>query len=214
MLAQAFVSTEGVELVRSARSVRAAGGAVDWREATGKRARRVLRQWKADLAVVGLVKQPGMALSLWFVPAAGGEGTLRRGDRPYSLVNATLGPDFHDDLRVELTAVALKELALLARTETRRQILELGIGEAVEKLAFRADSFAALEPNVRRGWPATRPGRCACCLGRKRRRHRTTRTGRGGVSGGPQGLCPGSRAVGLGYHAEQPGQRPSRSRGT
>ena len=52
----------------------------------------MLEESDADLAVVGLVKEPGESLSLWFVPRLG-EGTLTRGDEPYELAQATLGPD-------------------------------------------------------------------------------------------------------------------------
>ena len=54
------------------------GAADDWREAMQQEARSVLENWNADLAVVGVVKQSGEALSLWFVPRSG-EGTLSRG---------------------------------------------------------------------------------------------------------------------------------------
>ena len=70
----------------------ASGAAGDWREATRQEARSVLEESDADLAVVGLVKEPGESLSLWFVPRLG-EGTLTRGDEPYEPAQATLGPD-------------------------------------------------------------------------------------------------------------------------
>ena len=78
-----------------------------------KDARSVLEKRAADLAVVGLVKEDGQALSLWFVPRSGA-GSLTRGDEPYELQNATLGPDFHDDFRAELTAAALQPVAKVA----------------------------------------------------------------------------------------------------
>ena len=91
--------------ILAARIVTASGAADDWREVMQREARSVLEGWDADLAVVGLVKQPGEALGVWFVPRSG-EGTLTRGDEPYELDNATLGPDFRDDFHAELTAVA------------------------------------------------------------------------------------------------------------
>ena len=97
-VAQAFTSVEGIALEHSAQIVAASGAADGWREAMQNEARSVLNEWNADLAVVGLVKRPGEALSLWFVPRSG-EGSLGRGDEPYELENATLGPDFHDDFR-------------------------------------------------------------------------------------------------------------------
>ena len=126
LVAQAFTSIEGVELVRSSRVVTASGAADHWREAMRTEARVALQDWGADLAVVGLVKQSGEALSLWFVPAYGGEGSLGRGDRPYELDNATLGQDFRDDFRSELATVALVAVAPLARTEVRGRVLEHG----------------------------------------------------------------------------------------
>ena len=89
IVAQAFSSIQGISLVRSARIVTASGGADNWRPAMQSSARAVLTQWNADLAVVGVVKQPGEVLSLWFVPRTDG-GTLERGDQPYVPENATL----------------------------------------------------------------------------------------------------------------------------
>ena len=123
---EAFTSVEGVTLVRSARIVAASGAADDWREAMQKKARSVLQVRNADLAVVGLVKQSGQALGLWFVPRSG-EGTLSRGDQPYELDKATLGQDFHEDLGAELAAVALVAVAPLAEVETRGRVLEQGL---------------------------------------------------------------------------------------
>ena len=133
-VAQAFTNVEGITLVRSARVVKASGAADDWRPPMQRNARKVLERWQADLAVVGLVKKSGKALSLWFVPRAG-DGTLARGDQPYELAKATLGPDFHEDLRAQLTALALAAVAPLAKSETRGRVLKEGLTEATEKLA-------------------------------------------------------------------------------
>ena len=148
-VAQAFTSVEGIALVRSHRIVTASGAADEWREAMRTEARSELEEWNADLAVVGLVKQPGEALSLWFVPRSG-EGTLGRGDEPYELDQATLGPDFHEDLRAELAAAALVAVAPLAETEARGRVLERGLEDAAEKLATLLDSPTAIEPDERR----------------------------------------------------------------
>ena len=133
-VAEAFTGIEGIELVRSALVVSAPGAADDWRPAMRKGARAVLETWNADLAVVGSVKDPGKALSLWFVPREG-DGTLRRGDRPYELVNVRLQGDFHDHLRAQLTAEALRVAAPLAGTEMRGQVLEKGLNGVTEKIA-------------------------------------------------------------------------------
>ena len=132
-VAEAFTGTEGIELVRSARAVSAPGAADDWRPAMREGARAVLETWNADLAVVGLVRDPGKALSLWFVPREG-DGTLRRGDLPYELVNVRLQDDFHDDLRAQLTAVALRVAAPLAGTEMRGRVLAKGLNGVTEKI--------------------------------------------------------------------------------
>ena len=132
-VAQAFTNVEGITLVRSARVVKASGAADDWRPPMQRNARKVLERWQADLAVVGLVKESGKALSLWFVPRSG-DGTLARGDQPYELDKATLGPDFHEDLRAQLTALALTAVAPLAKSETRGRVLEARLREATDKL--------------------------------------------------------------------------------
>ena len=122
IVAQAFSSVQGILLVRSARIVKASGAADDWQPAMQKNARAVLKDSNADLAVVGVVKKSGEVLSLWFVPRLG-DGTLSRGDQPYKLEDVTLGKDFHDDLRAQLTALALASVAPLAETEMRGRVL-------------------------------------------------------------------------------------------
>ena len=131
MVAEAFTGTEGIELVLSARVVSASGAADDWRPAMRKGALAVLEMWNADLAVVGSVKDPGKALSLWFVPREG-DGTLTRENKPYESNKATLGPDFHNDFRTELASAALVAVAPLAEPETRGRVLEKGLRDATE----------------------------------------------------------------------------------
>ena len=63
---------------------------------------------------------------------------------------ATLGPDFHDDLRAELTAAALVAVAPFAETETRGRVLEKGLRDAAEKLATLLANPAAIELGERR----------------------------------------------------------------
>ena len=133
-VAEAFTSIDGIELIRSARVVSASGAADDWRPAMRKSTRAVLKTWNADVAVVGSVKDPGKALNLWFVPREG-NGTLRRGDLPYVLVHVTLPKDFHDDLRAQLTAEALRVAAPVAGTEMRGRVLEKGLNGVTDKIA-------------------------------------------------------------------------------
>ena len=68
---QAFQNVSGVELVRSALSIRASGAADDWQLAMREGTADMLEEWDADLAIVGLVKESRQALSLWFIPETG-----------------------------------------------------------------------------------------------------------------------------------------------
>ena len=133
-VARAFTGVDGIELVRSGRSVTALDAGDNWRSAMHRSALAVMEKWHADLAIVGLVKKSGESLSLWFVPCSG-EGTLNRGDLTYRLEDVTLGADFHDDLHSQLTATALVAVAPLANTEVRGQVLEKGLKDAAEKLS-------------------------------------------------------------------------------
>ena len=131
---EAFTGVESIELVRSARVVSALGAAYDWRPAMRKGTLAVLKTWNADLAVVGSVKDPGKALNLWFVPREG-DGTLHRADLPYELVNVRLQDDFHEDLRAQLTAEALRVAAPITGTEARGRVLEKGLNGVIKKIA-------------------------------------------------------------------------------
>ena len=138
-VAEAFASIEGIELVCSERVVSARGAADVWRPAIRNGALAVLQAWNADVAVVGSVKDPGKdpgnALNLWFVPREG-DDTLSRGYRkPYELVHVTLKDDFHDEIRAQLTAEALRAAAPIARTEIRGRVLEKGLSDVTEKIA-------------------------------------------------------------------------------
>ena len=163
-VAKAFTGIEGIELVRSARVVSAPGAADDWRPAIRKGALAVLQKWNADVAVVGSVKDPGKALNLWFVPREG-DGTLRRGDLPYELVHVTLQDDFHDDLRAQLTAEALRAAAPLAGTEMRSRVLETGLNGVTEKIAALLEGGAV--PFVRRATLQIALGNALAILGER-----------------------------------------------
>ena len=163
-VAEAFTGTEGIELVRSARVVSAPGAADDWRPAIRKGSLAVLQKWNADVAVVGSVKDPGKALNLWFVPREG-DGTLRRGDLPYELVHVTLQDDFHDDLRAQLTAEALRVAAPLAGTEMRSRVLETGLNSVTEKIAALLEGGAV--PLARRATLQIALGNTLATLGER-----------------------------------------------
>ena len=130
----AFSGVEGITLVVSDKDITAYGAADEWRPIMQRSALAVLEEWNADLAIVGTVKKPGEVLGLWFVPREG-DGTLSRADRPYILEEATLGADFHDDLRTQLTVMAWRAVVPLANTETRGHVLEKGLQTAAEKLS-------------------------------------------------------------------------------
>ena len=137
-VAQAFTGLDGITLARSARIVAASGAGDDWRPAMRQKTRAVLDVWNADLAVVGLVKRPGKVLSLWFLPRLG-EGTLRRGDDPYTLEHVTLGDDFHDDLVAQITATTLTSVAPLADNEARGLMVQTELQAITEKLSKLLD---------------------------------------------------------------------------
>ena len=146
---QAFQSVSGIELVRSAISVRASGAADDWRPVMQDGAAEVLEAWDADLAVVGLVKQSHQVLSLWFISRTGG-GTLGRGDRPYKLEDVTLGKDFHEDLDDQLAGVVLATISITEDTdEMLGQALEQWLREVRGKLIARLRNSANAQPERR-----------------------------------------------------------------
>ena len=146
---QAFRSVSGIELVRSARSIRASGAADDWQPAMQEGAAEVLEAWDADLAIVGLVKQSQQVLSLWFIPRMG-EGTLDRGDLPYKLEDVTLGEDFHDDLDAQLVAVTLASMSITEDTdEMLGRALDRGLREARRNLVALLRSSAIDQPERR-----------------------------------------------------------------
>ena len=146
---QAFFGIEGVELVRSARIVKASGAANEWRPAIRKGARKVLDKWNADLAVFGLVKESGKALSLWFVPREG-DGTLRRrADKPYALENVTLQREFREDISAQLASESLRAVVPLVDTKVRGQVLKKGLIDATKKLAALLEGDAITQPKRR-----------------------------------------------------------------
>ena len=169
-------------------------------------AQAVLEDWNADLAVVGLVKKSKDVLSLWFVPRLG-DGTLRRGDQPYELDKATLGSDFHDDLRTQLTVLALAAVAPLAETETRGQVLEKGLTEATEKLATLLES-AAIEKPERRALLQGALGIALATLGERESGTARLEQAVEASRAGAQGTHPGARAARLGHDAEHPRRCP------
>ena len=130
----AFSGIEGIALDVSGEDISASGAADEWRPAMQRSALEMLEKWNADVAIIGTVKKSGEALALWFVPRQG-QGTLRRGDRPYALEEATLGADFHEDLRTQLAVMAWNAVAPFADGEARGRLFEKGLQTAAGKLS-------------------------------------------------------------------------------
>jgi len=145
IVAQAFTGIPGIELVRSARIVAAAGAADKWQLAMQRDAISVLDDWDADLAIVGLVKESGVALSLWFVPREGA-GTLGRGDTPYPLENVSAPAAFHEDLRAQLAAVAVTAAAPAANYEARSRSLTKTLVAIVSRIEAVLSKGTVTEP--------------------------------------------------------------------
>ena len=132
-VALAFTNIDGIDLVLSARIVKASNSGDKWRSGIRSQIDKILETWNADLAIVGFVKESNRALNLWFVPREG-HGTLTRGDNPYVLTHATLGEDFHKDLRLQLTALALSATAPAADTEARDRVLFSELSSVTKKI--------------------------------------------------------------------------------
>ena len=162
----AFASIDGIELVRSATIVDASGAADQWRQSMRRGARAVIARLKADIALVGLVKRPGAVVSLWFVRRLS-EGTLDRGDSPYKLEDMTLGPDFHDDLRAQLTAMAWSAVGPFADSDTiRGRMVDKGLTDATERLSTLLDA-STIESAQRRAALHFAFGNALSTLGRR-----------------------------------------------
>ena len=148
----AFRDIVGIHLSRSAHIVKASGARDDWEPAMRKRAREILTDWQADLAIVGEVKDSQKVLSLWFVPRVG-DGTLSRGDRGsnYVLKDVTLGDDFREDFQAQVAAMALSAVAPLVINEARGQILDAGLSTIAEQIntLIKKDSGPVVEPAER-----------------------------------------------------------------
>ena len=130
----AFQGITGVELLRSAREVKAEGAADEWRPAMEKQAREELNRWGGDVAIVGRVDADKQVLSMWFVPQEG-EGTLNLGNNiTYPLEQGKIQPAFREHLGAQIAGLAFTAVAPLADTEVRGGILTTGLLEAVGRL--------------------------------------------------------------------------------
>ena len=147
-VARAFRDISGVELVRSARIVKAEGAGDDWRPAMREQANAILLDWRGDLAIIGAVERPGENLSLWFVPRRG-DGTLRRIEQQFALKGAMLGEDFREALHEQIAAVALSAVTPLASDAARGRVLEDGLKQAVGKLDIMLGSGEITAPRQR-----------------------------------------------------------------
>ena len=149
---QALSVVEGIEVMRSSRVVEAGGGADEWRPAMQARARKVLKDWNADLAIVGLVKKPGEALSLWIVPREGGYGTLdSTTERVYRLDHATLQADFREDLEAQVTVWALRAAVPFVDTEAHGRKLDSELEKHTRKTAALLEGRTITDMDRRAG---------------------------------------------------------------
>ena len=130
---QNFYQLEGIELVRSVCIVEASGAADEWQSPMQERAREILNEWNADVAIVGSARSSneGIQLSLWFVSRAGTD-TLGR-QEPYALT-VPLPKEFREDLGAQVAAVALSAAAPAADTEARGQVLTDGLEAVVKRI--------------------------------------------------------------------------------
>ena len=141
---RAIGEIDGTTVVRSARILAVSDASEDWREYMQQHSRALLKEWNADLAIAGRVKEARKYLNLWFVSRSD-KGRIRRRDQVYKLDKVTLGADFHDDFRAQLAIAALVAVAPLADTEVRGQVLEQGLRDATQKLSTLLNS-----PTIRR----------------------------------------------------------------
>ena len=130
---QNFYQIEGIELVRSECIVEASGAADEWQSPMQERAREILNEWNADVAIVGSARSSneGIQLSLWFVSRAGTD-TLGR-QEPYALT-VPLPEKFREDLGAQIAAVALSAAASAADNEARGQVLTDGLEAVVKRI--------------------------------------------------------------------------------
>ena len=144
----AFQEVSGVELVPSARIVKAKGAGDDWRPAMRKQTNAILRTWRGDLAVVGRVEKPREKLSLWFVPREG-DGALERPEQQFSLNGVSLVEGFRETLHEQIVAVALSAVSSLANNAARGRVLEEGLKQVFGKLGIILNSGEITVPRQR-----------------------------------------------------------------
>ena len=111
-IAKDFRQTKGVELVRSARIVKAVSDTADtWQRVMEEQAHKILNKWNADVAIVGSATPDAGALSLWFVPILGDSTLDRRSYYVLNNYNAMLPEPLREELRAQLVATALSAAA-------------------------------------------------------------------------------------------------------
>lgn len=135
-VAQALAGIDGIDVARSAWIVSAQGAGDTWRSAMREQTHRILESWQGDLAIVGLVKVPQQALTLWVIPRVG-DDTLIRGDRPYELKLGTLPPAFHDDIQLQLIALAFNAVTAEGDIEAARPV----ISNTLQAVADQVDNL-------------------------------------------------------------------------
>ena len=129
-----FTEIEGIELCRSARIVSASGAADAWRTAMRRKAKKLLRGWQADIAVVGRVDKDGDAVSLWFVSSRNGDTLADASTDRYALHLNRLPDGFVHHLRVQLRTLVLTLAIPKTRNESVRHLRLGELKNAVPKL--------------------------------------------------------------------------------
>ena len=132
-VADALAKIESIALRRSARTVRASGAGLEWRDEMKRRARDILNAWNADLAIVGRVKKSKEVMNIWLVPNYG-DGTLNENTEVYTLENVTLKRRFDDAVQQQLVSVLLTEVARLEHLSDSAEDLKSDLTELIEKI--------------------------------------------------------------------------------
>ena len=132
-VAQAFSKFDGIDITRSAQIVTARGAGETWRSTMREKTSKILQTWHGDLAIVGLVKVPQRAITLWYIPRVG-DDNLTRGDSPYELKEATLPSEFHNEIRLQLIALAFNEVIAAANIEVTGSALSNNLELVADKV--------------------------------------------------------------------------------
>ena len=108
---RSFVGIQGIDVVGTYVQLgNSAGGAI-WRENVRTEGAEFLKSWNADMLILGVVRSPHEAITLWFLPRLGAD-SFSEGDKPYLLQHGTLPDLFHEHLRLQVLAWAFNAMGL------------------------------------------------------------------------------------------------------